>query len=138
MLQSVIDDIASRCRIPADIAEKALGSLIAASERQGAPFSSAILSAAPDARRLADAAMADAPRGALARLIERTPGGRVAVIQQMLTQLRQLGLGPNDTGALISAAAEACATHLGVAGLNLGDLFGSPHGASSQRLTSVA
>ncbi len=109
-------------------AKAALGIVLNAAERQGAPFADEIFERMPAARRLSAkvGAQTGAATGVIARLIEQTPGGRRSVTEQMIRNLQREGLGNNEIGALFPAIGAFASSVFGVSGVgHLGDVLGT-------------
>ena len=128
MLDAIVTHIATTIGSSEQTAEKALGIVLNAAERQGAPFAEAIYTVLPGARILAantgDAIAA--PTGSIARLIEQTPGGRRHVAMGMVTALHAIGLDHKGIGQLFPAIADHMQSEHGLTGFgHLGDLIGS-------------
>ena len=128
MLDAIITQIAVKIGASEETAAKALGIVMNAAERQGAPLAEAIYAVLPGARILAantgDAI--NAPTGAIARLIEQTPGGRRHVAIAMISSLHAIGLDHKAIGQLLPAIAEHMQSEHGLSGFgHLGDLIGS-------------
>ena len=94
MLNAFIGQVSEATGLAEGEAKAAIGIVLNASERQGAPLANEIFERVPGARTLA-ATMGNevgAPTGVLARLIERTPGGRQAVVERLIEDLHAQGL----------------------------------------------
>ena len=127
MLNAFISQVSKASGLSAAKAKAALGIVLNAAERQGAPIADEIFERVPDARTLAATmgSQVGAPTGVLARLIERTPGGRVAVVEHLLVNLHEQGLGPHEIGRLFPAIGKFSESAFGVSGVgHLGDIFG--------------
>lgn len=138
MLTELVKHIAAQAGLTQNQAAAALGVILNASDRQGAGLAALIFERIPGARTLAaeTGAEAGAPSGVIARLIERTPGGRMAVLHQTMAVLHAHGLGPRQIGSILPAISEFCEARLGLRGVaSLGDMFGS---ATPERARSVA
>jgi hypothetical protein len=128
MLSGFIKHVSKCCGLPAKKAEAAIGIVLNAADRQGAPLADEIFERVPGARTLAASmgAQIGAATGVVARLIERTPGGRLAVTEQVIRDLHQQGLGNEEIGRLFPAIGTYAATTFGVTGVgHLGDIFGA-------------
>ncbi len=128
MLSDFIKHIASDAGLSQKKAKAALGIVLNAAERQGAPFADEIFERVPGARTLAAnmGAEVGAATGVIARLIEQTPGGRRSVTEQMIGSLQREGLGTNEIGALYPAISAFVSSVFGVSGVgHLGDMLGS-------------
>jgi len=140
MLDACINEVSKTAGLSRAKAEAAIGIVLNAAERQGAPIADEFFERIPGARTLA-ASMGNqigAPTGVLARLIERTPGGRMAVVERLMTDLHAVGLGPNEVGCLFPAIGKFSQSAFGVSGVgHLGDIFGALNTQGS-RVRSVA
>ena len=128
MLSDFIKHIASDAGLSQKKAKAALGIVLNAAERQGAPIADEIFERVPGARILAASmgAQVGAATGVIARLIEQTPGGRRSVTEQMIRSLQREGLGTNEIGALYPAISAFASSVFGVSGVgHLGDMLGS-------------
>lgn len=129
MLTDLVDHISHHTGLSGQDARSALGIVLNAADRQGASLSREIFERVPGSRTLA-AKMGDeigASTGVIARLIEQTPGGRVAVIEHMTKALTARGLGPAEIGSLFPAIQGFAESEFGVRGFgHLGDALGSP------------
>ena len=141
MLAEFIKHIASDTGLSQKKAKAALGIVLNAAERQGAPFADEVFERIPGARTLAAEMGAEvgAATGVIARLIERTPGGRRNVTEQTIRDLQRHGLGTREIGSLFPAISAFAQTMFGVAGVgHLGDLFGTFGAAPASGVRSVA
>jgi hypothetical protein len=127
MLADLISHVATHTGLPAGKAKAALGLVLDAADRQGAELSRHVFEAVPGARTLAAemSAASGGTTGSIARLIERTPGGRVVVIEKLIRNLQAQGLGTAEIGALFPAIASFVDVELELGFGHLGDLFGS-------------
>lgn len=134
MLNAFIGQVSKATGLQEEAAEAAIGIVLNAAERQGAPIADEIFERVPGARTLA-ARMGNqvgAPSGVLARLIERTPGGRQAVVERLIEDLHAQGLGTQQIGGLFPSIGEFSETAFGVTGVgHLGDIFGALDAAGS-------
>jgi hypothetical protein len=140
MLNAFITEVSKTAGLTQAKAEAAIGIVLNAAERQGAPIADEFFERIPGARTLAATMGSEigAPTGVLARLIERTPGGRMAVVERMLADLLAAGLGPNEIGGLFPAIGKFSQSAFGVSGVgHLGDIFGSLN-AQASAVRSVA
>lgn len=140
MLNAFINQVSKASGLSQSKAEAAIGIVLNAAERQGAPIADEIFERVPGARTLAATmgGQVGAPTGVLARLIERTPGGRQAVVERLVEDLHAQGLGPNEIGRLFPAIGKFSETAFGVSGVgHLGDIFGAL-GAQQSGVSSVA
>ncbi len=128
MLSSFIKHVSKAVGLPAEKAEAAIGIVLNAAERQGAPIADEIFERVPGARTLAArmGAQVGAATGVIARMIERTPGGRIAVAEQVIRDLHKEGLGNTEIGRLFPAIGKYAESAFGVSGVgHLGDMFGA-------------
>lgn len=140
MLDAFISDVSKATGLARPKAEAAIGIILNAAERQGAPIADEFFERVPGARTLAASmgSQVGAPTGVLARLIERTPGGRLAVVERLMADLHAQGLGPNEIGRLFPAISKFSESAFGVSGVgHLGDIFGALN-APADRVSSVA
>lgn len=128
MLSDFINEVSKTAGLTPAKAEAAIGIVLNAAERQGAPIADEFFERIPGARTLA-AKMGHqigAPTGVLARLIERTQGGRLAVVERLMQDLHAAGLGSNEIGRIFPAIAKFSQSAFGVSGVgHLGDIFGA-------------
>jgi hypothetical protein len=140
MLNAFIGQVSKATGLAEGEAQAAIGIVLNAAERQGAPLADEIFERVPGARTLA-AAMGNevgAPTGVLARMIERTPGGRQAVVERLIQDLHAQGLGTQEIGCLFPAIGEFSESAFGVFGVgHLGDIFGALN-AKESGVSSVA
>lgn len=123
MLVQFVNHVSQRTGMHTAKALDAIGIVLNAADRQGAPLAALLFERVPGARTLAACMGAEtgAATGVIARLIEQTPGGRDSVAEDMIRCLQKAGLGHREIGALlpaIGAFAEAtfgveCSGHLG-------------------------
>lgn len=128
MLIAFIEHVSKATGLPAKGAEAALGIVLNAADRQGAPLADEVFERVPGARTLAAHMGAEigAATGVIARLIERTPGGRQAVAEQVVRDLHRVGLGSREVGLLFPAIGSYSESVFGVKGVgHLGDVFGA-------------
>ncbi len=129
MLTELVEYICHHTGLSPQDARSGLGIVLNAAERQGAGLSREIFERVPGSRTLA-AKMGDeigASTGVIARLIEQTPGGRVAVIEQMTEALTSRGLGPAQVSGMFTAIQGFAESEFGIRGFgHLGDALGSP------------
>lgn len=134
MLNAFINEVARAAGLTEDKASEALGIILNAADRQGAPMADEIFERIPGARTLAATmgSQVGAPTGVLARLIERTQGGRQAVVERLLADLHELGLGPSQIGRLFPAISSYSESAFGVSGVgHLGDMLGALNAPAS-------
>ena len=139
-MKDMIKHVAKATDMPHKRARAALGIVLNATERQGSPFVSALYKKVPAAQKLAQKAGAEtgAATGEIARLIEQTPGGRMAVATGMIRNLQKMGLGHSEISGMFPAISAYCEKAYGLTGFgHLGDLLGTrkPEGTSG---TAVA
>lgn len=137
MLADFIKHIASDTGLNQKKAKAALGIVLNAAERQGAPFADEVFERIPGARTLAASmgAHVGAATGVIARLIEQTPGGRRTVTEQMIRSLQREGLGNNEIGALFPAIGAFVSSVFGVRGVgHLGDVLGALNTGTAVRV----
>lgn len=103
MLNDLIAHIAKTNGLAEPVARQALGILLNGADRQGAPLGDAMFRHVPGSRVLAARAGSEigAPTGEIARLIERTPGGRRCVVEHMLGALLKAGIDHQIMGRLL-------------------------------------
>ena len=134
MLSAFVKHVSKTVGLPADKAEAAIGIVLNAADRQGAPMADEIFERVPGARTLAAnmGAQIGAATGVIARLIERTPGGRVAVAEQVIRDLHKQGLGNKEIGRLFPAIGKYAESAFGVSGVgHLGDMLGATNATVS-------
>jgi len=141
MLNEFVRRFAARSGLSRPVAETVTGLILNASDRQGGRLARVLFSEVPGARTLAARAGAEAgaATGVIARMIERTPGGRIAVREHLIRKLHACGLGHTElAGALVAfeRALRDCA--IGAADLHLGDLFGGGGHPSQVEETGMA
>ncbi len=125
MLKNMIKSTAQATGLTQVKARQAIGIVLNTADRQGSPLAEAIFQKMPGARTLSATAGAesDASTGALARLIEQTPGGRRYVGERMFTNLHKAGLGHNQIASLLPSISGYMETTYGCNALGyLGDL----------------
>lgn len=136
MLNKLVDHVANEAGLSREQAQAALGVVLNAADRQGAEIAEKIFTSIPGARTLAaqSGASVGAATGLIARMIERTPGGRAEVAFKMVRDLQVAGLGHAQIAGLPGAIAVFAQRHLGlrVEG-HLGDFLGA-----SQALDAVS
>jgi len=128
MLNQITSHIARQNELAEDTARTALGIVLNAAERQDSPFATAMFKTVPGARALSarTGSAIGAPTGAIARLIEQTPGGKRVVAQSMITELHKIGLDHKAIGQLLPCISSYMDEHHGLVGFgHLGDLIGS-------------
>ena len=128
MLNAFIKHVSKATGLSLKSAETALGIVLNTADRQGAPLADEVFERVPGARTLAAQMGAEigAATGGIARLIERTPGGRQAVAEQVIRDLHRAGLGTQEVGLLFPAIGSYAESTFGVKGVgHLGDIFGA-------------
>lgn len=105
MLKNLIKATADAAGLTQTKAREALGIVLNTAERQGSPLAETVFQKMPGARTLSATTGADhgASTGAIARLIEQTPGGRRHVAENMFTALHKAGLGHTEISRLLPA-----------------------------------
>ncbi|MBY9068464.1 hypothetical protein K1X12_16300 [Hyphomonas sp. WL0036] len=103
MMTDLIEHIANTNGLEAPLASKAFGILLNSADRQGAPLAEAVFRSIPGTRALSAQVGAEigAPTGEIARLIERTPGGRRCVVEDMFSALLDAGLGHDGLARML-------------------------------------
>ncbi len=119
MLTDLIAHIARTAGLGEPEARCAIGILLSSADRQGAPLAEAVFRQVPGSRTLAARSGAEhgAPTGEIARLIERTPGGRRCVVEQMFSALLQAGIDHTSTSRILPAIGVWMDENHGIAGL---------------------
>ena len=128
MLNQITSHIARQNELAEATARTALGIVLNAAERQDSPFATAMFKTVPGARALSarTGSAIGAPTGAIARLIEQTPGGKRVVAQSMITELHKIGLDHKAIGQLLPCISSYMDEHHGLVGFgHLGALIGS-------------
>lgn len=128
MLDTLIGHVAKTAGIEAQTSREALGIIMNAAERQGAPFAEAMYEKVPGSRTLAATMGAEvgAATDEIARLIEQTPGGRRHVTAMMISDLQARGLGHRMIGDILPAISNFAEQHLGLGGFaHLGNVLGT-------------
>jgi len=131
MLDTLISHVATIAGIEINASREALGIILNAAERQGAPFADAMYEKVPGARPLAATMGAEvgAATDEIARLIERTPGGRRHVTAMMISDMQSRGIGHQTIGEILPAISSFASEYLGMDEFgHLGDLLGSEGG----------
>ncbi len=134
MLSGFVKHVSKTTGLPLKTAEAAIGIVLNAADRQGAPMADEIFERVPGARTLAAqmGSQIGAATGVIARLIERTPGGRMAVAEQVIRDLHKEGLGNKEIGRLFPAIGKYAESAFGVSGVgHLGDMFGATNAPAS-------
>ncbi|HOY77409.1 MAG TPA: hypothetical protein PLN33_06355 [Hyphomonadaceae bacterium] len=141
MLNAFVKHVSKTTGLPFETAEAAIGIVLNAADRQGAPMADEIFERVPGARVLAAnmGSQVGAATGVIARLIERTPGGRTAVAEQVIRDLQKQGLGHKEIGRLYPAIGKYAESAFGVSGIgHLGDMLGTMSPGSATPVSSVA
>lgn len=137
MLKEFVKHVASDTGLEESEARAALGVVLNAADRQGAEIAEVVFRKAPGARTLSAKAGANvgAATGLIARLIERTPGGRSAVAFQMIQDLQACGLGHDQISGLFPSIAEFAKARLGYKSAgHLGDFLGAGRAIEETRV----
>lgn len=125
MLKNMIKSAAEATGLTQVKTKEAIGIVLNTAERQGSPLAEAIFRKMPGARTLSATTGADvgASTGAIARLIEQTPGGRRYVGEGMFTNLHKAGLGHSEIAKLLPSISGYMQTTYGFDSfVHLGDL----------------
>lgn len=141
MLKNLIRHVETETGLPQAKARAALGILLNAADRQGAPLAEEIFATLPGARPLAAKVGTEigSATGEIARLIEMTPGGRRYVTTQMIRSLHNIGLGHDAIGKILPAISGFMQETYGMSNLaTLGDLFGTPSTGDNTSKKSIA
>ncbi len=141
MLKNLIRHIETETGLPQAKARAALGILLNAADRQGAPLAEEIFATLPGARPLAAKVGTEigSATGEIARLIEMTPGGRRYVTTQMIRSLHNIGLGHDATGKILPAISGFMQETYGMSNIaTLGDLFGTLSNSDNTSQKSIA
>lgn len=126
MLVELVNHVSVRTGLDAARALDAVGIVLNAADRQGAPMASLLFERVAGARTLAACMGAEtgAATGVIARLIEQTPAGRDAVAEDMIRALQRAGLGHRQIGALLPAIGGFVEQTYGLRGVgHLGDVL---------------
>lgn len=128
MLTDIVAHIARTNGLEETTAKQALGIILNAADRQGSPLATHMFKALPGARALAARTGSElgAATGEIARLIERTPGGRRVVTRGMLRSLQKTGLDNQAIGDLMPTIGAYMEEVFNIPSLgHLGDLLGT-------------
>ncbi|MEL6322709.1 MAG: hypothetical protein AAGJ29_12510 [Pseudomonadota bacterium] len=128
MFDDLVKHVETETGLTQTNARAALGIVLNAAERQDSPFASELFSKLPGARTASATAGAEtgAATGEIARLIERTPGGRRFVMTEMFRHLQATGLGHSEISQILPAISSFAANELKLAQFgHLGDLIGT-------------
>ena len=126
MLKDLVNHVETHAGLSNDLALAAVGIVLNAAERQGAPVAEHVFCSVPGTRQLAASAgnAVGAATGLIARMIEKTPGGRSEVAFQMIRDLQEQGLGHTQISAILPSIAGYARDQLGFKGEgHLGDFF---------------
>ena len=126
MMKDLVKHVANDTGLSNNKTKVALGIVLNATDRQGAPIAELIFTKVPGARTMAarSGATTGAATGLIARMIERTPGGRSEVAFQMIRDLQCAGLGHTEISALLPSVAGFAKANLGFASEgHLGDFL---------------
>lgn len=136
MLKDLVKSVSQDTGLTQKDTRAALGIMLNATERQGSPFTAELYKKMPGARTLA-AKTGDemgAATGVIARLIEQTPGGRMAVASTMIRNLQRQGLGHSEIAGIMPAVSKFCAEKYDMEGFgHLGDLLGTSASAEARK-----
>ncbi|RIJ23424.1 hypothetical protein D1224_03930 [Henriciella barbarensis] len=104
MLKDLISVAAIESGLEEPNARHAVGIVFNAAQRQGGDLIERIFAQVPGARTLSasTAKLEGTPIGAIAQLIEQTPGGRQHVTFDMFLRLQRAGLGHSEIASLMS------------------------------------
>ena len=128
MIRDLVKHIETETGLSQSKARAVVGIILNAADRQGSPMAEELLTTVPGARTLAAKIGNEvgASTGEIARLIEKTPGGRRYVRTQMIRSLHSIGLGHDVIGQFLPALSGFMQKHFGHEGFaTLGDLIGS-------------
>ena len=126
MLIDLVKHVESETGLTQAKVRAALGILLNSADRQGAPLADEVFERIPGARPLAAKVGGElgAATGEIARLIERTPGGRRYVVAEMFRSLHSIGLGHEVIGHILPAISSFLQRNYGLeSACNLGDLI---------------
>jgi hypothetical protein len=141
MLKNLIRHVETETGLSQAKARAALGILLNAADRQGAPLAQELFATLPGARPLAAKVGTEigAATGEIARLIETTPGGRRYVTTQMIRSLHNIGLGHDAIGQILPALSSYMQKTYDMSDFaTLGDLFGSSSAGANSSKESIA
>lgn len=128
MIRDLVKHIETETGLSHSKARAVIGIVFNAADRQGSPMAEELMTTVPGARTLAAKIGKEvgASTGEVARLIEKTPGGRRYVRTQMIRSLHSIGLGHEVVGKFLPALSGFMQQNFGHEGFaTLGDLFGS-------------
>ena len=141
MLKNLIKHVETETGLPHAKARAALGILLNAADRQGAPLAEEIFTTLPGARPLAAKVGTEigAATGEIARLIEMTPGGRRYVTTQMIRSLHNIGLGHDAVGKILPSVSSFMQETYGMSAIGqLSDFFGAGNDIDENGAGSIA
>lgn len=141
MLKNLIKHVETETGLPQIKARAALGILLNAADRQGAPLAEEIFTTLPGARPLAAKVGTEigAATGEIARLIEMTPGGRRYVTTQMIRSLHNIGLGHDAVGKILPSVSSFMQETYGMSAIGkLSDFFGAGNDIDEKDAGSIA
>lgn len=141
MISDLTTHIARMNELPEALAERAVGILLNAADRQDAPLAKAVFRKIPGARVLSARVGAEigAPTGEIARLIERTPGGRRHVVAQMFSALLAAGLGHDVISRILPQIGAWMLEQHGIDGLgNIGAVIAQDEADSAMAAVRAA
>lgn len=141
MLIDLVKHVESKTGLPQAKARAALGILFNAADRQSAPMAEQIFNTVPGARTLSAQIGHEigAATGDIARLIEKTPGGRRYVTSQMIRSLHNIGLGHETIGQIFTAVSAHMQNVHGMQNFGtLGDFLGTAASENDAAAGSIA
>lgn len=140
MLNDLIAHIARATGLEEADARMALGILLNSADRQGAPLAEAVFRNLPGSRALSArvGSLIGAPTGEIARLIERTPGGRRCVVEQMFRALLDAGIDHTSTSRILPCIGAWMEAHYAVQGLGQIGALIAQEPASAASLSAFA
>lgn len=125
MLKNMIKTCADATGMTQVKTKEAVGIVLNTAERQGSPLAEAIFRKMPGARTLSATTGAEhgAATSVIARLIEKTPGGRRHVGEGMFASLHKAGLGHKQISQLLPSISKYMQITYGMEAFgHLGDL----------------
>ncbi len=141
MIRDLVKHIETETGLSQSKSRAVIGIVINAVDRQGLPMADELMTTVPGARTLSANVGKEigASTNEVARLIEKTPGGRRYVRTQMIRSLHSIGLGHDVLGQVIPALSKFMQINFGLEGFaNLGDLFGSDETSEVTSQAAVA
>ena len=141
MIRDLVKHIETETGLSHTKARAVIGIVFNAADRQGSPMAEEVMTTLPGARTLAAKIGEEigASTSEVARLIEKTPGGRRYVRTQMIRSLHSIGLGHDVIGKFLPALSSFMRDQFGHEGFaTIGDLFGSDDIASVANTEAVA